>query len=102
MNQMNKINLCFNETIKVKLTIKAFEFLKQEHEEFWDSQIDKVKDSDFHVKTLEKFRDRYENPHIDDEGFSSFMLWDFMNKFGKLFQLGFNTKDYFLDTYLES
>lgn len=99
---MSKTTLCFNATVKVKLTVKALEFLKEEHEEFWEAQINRATDSEFRIKILEEFKDKYQIPSTDEEGFSSFMLWDFMNKFGKLFHLGFNTTNYFLETYLES
>ena len=40
-------------------------------------------------------------PRVNDEGYMSFAVWEFMGKFGSIMTPGTNPQDYFLDFYLE-
>lgn len=94
MSERLEFNL--NSKIHAKLTVKAAEYLLEEHENFWHYQIDNAA-SLSRLKQLEKLKDSYIPPNVDENGYTTFMAWDFMSKFGPLMRLAFYSKEYFLD-----
>lgn len=71
----NKINI--NEYVKVKLTDYGKEIFYHQYDNF--------------NKTYGKeiIKPRY--PEVDSDGYTSFQLWDFMNIYGKYFDMGIHT-----------
>lgn len=64
-----------NDTIWVKLTPLGLKIHWRKHLEVW--------------KKLGKLNDfPYKPPNMNEQGFSSFQLWDFMETFGPEFYLG--------------
>ena len=61
------INL--NEKVKVKLTKSSHEWLRAEH-------------------TRMKYPFEFKLPELDKDGYSTFQLWDLMNRFGEITFLG--------------
>lgn len=78
-----KFNL--NQIIKVRLKKEGIEVLKNQHEEFYQ-KYKQLKPLPF---TL----------NIDNEGYTSFQMWDFMQKFGEYMTLGFD-KPFHLDVII--
>lgn len=77
MNDTVKINL--NERIKVKLTatgIKAY--------------VDYMNEPNVVAKHGQPVKTKYLLPTIDDEGYTTFQLWEFMSIFGQYFYMGNN------------
>lgn len=70
-----KVNI--NETVKVKLTDVGIGILKEQHDEL-DRKI-KANNR----KGLGEFK-----LQLDDEGYTRFQLWSFMNAFGEYMTLG--------------
>lgn len=97
---MIKHRFNFNDRIKFKPTILTLEFLKRNHEEFWYTTIQNTT-SALQVKLFEKLAEEYVMPRVNDEGYMSFAVWEFMEKFGEIMGAGVDIKDYFLDFYLE-
>lgn len=94
MSERLEFNL--NSKIHAKLTVKAAEYLLKEHADFWCGQIG----SESTISQIDQYNQfifDYIPPRVDENGYTSFMAWDFMSKFGQLMQPGFYTKDYFLD-----
>lgn len=72
---MLKFNI--NESVKVKLTERGKELLKEDHENFWSStSFPKI------TKPV------YIPPKVDKDGFSEFQFWHFMHTFGPYLYLG--------------
>ena len=72
---MKKLNL--NSIIKVKLTDYGKDIFYHRHDDINASIVQRG------WKPIEPCF-----PRVDDEGFSKFQLWDFMNIYGDYFQLG--------------
>lgn len=101
MKMKNKYHFNFNDTVKFKPTVLAAEVLLREHEDFWEAHIDAA-DSLDKIGIYEMFQVGYYMPSLDENGYMSLPLWDFMKKFGPELNPGINLEDYFLDYYLET
>jgi hypothetical protein len=76
MEQMHfKFN--FNQLVKVRLKQEGIDILRQQHDEF-RSKYKGLRLSPFTI-------------NIDDEGYTSFQMWDLMQRFGEYMTLGFDT-----------
>lgn len=67
----------FNQLVKVRLKQEGIDILRQQHDEF-RSKYKGLKLSPFTID-------------IDDEGYTSFQMWDLMQRFGEYMTLGFDT-----------
>lgn len=68
-----------NQQIKVRLKQKGLDILKQQHDEL-DQWIRSRGGKGFNPFAV----------HIDDDGYTSFQMWDFMQKFGGHMMIGFD------------
>lgn len=71
-----------NHTIKVKLLEKGYKHLCNEHNKY-------ILDTN-NKKTIDDFE-----KEVDEDGFTTFQMWDFMNKFG---EVSFNGFDLYYET----
>jgi hypothetical protein len=69
---MKKLNI--NHIIKVKLTDHGKDIFYHQHDEFNKKFV------------FSKIPPRY--PNVDEDGFSTFQLWDFMNVYGPYCRIG--------------
>ena len=74
---MKKINL--NSVIKVKLTPKGADIFYHKHDEL-----------NKHLATNDSMFIKPRMPNIDENGYTKFQLWDFINIYGKYFKMGMN------------
>ena len=70
---MKKIPFNLNDNVKVKLTEKGLNILRVDHDELRT-----------HVPSLREFTP----PTVDSEGYSTFQLWDLMERFGNQMYMG--------------
>jgi len=77
VEELVKINL--NDRIKVKLTVKGIK-----------AYIDHMNEPNERAKIGRPIKTKWLLPSIDDEGYTQFQLWEFINIFGHYFYLGNN------------
>lgn len=77
MSELVKINL--NDKVKVKLTVAGIK-----------AYIDHMNEPNERAKSGQPIKSKWLLPSIDDEGYTQFQLWEFINIFGEYFYIGNN------------
>ena len=75
---ISNVSLNLNSSIKVKVTDKGYELLAQNHNELID-----------HIPNWEHRTPEYYKNKADENGYTSFQAWVFMNEFSMTYRLGF-------------
>jgi len=79
MKKEDYLRFNLNDHVKVKLNDAGVKLWRQEYEKYLSEEFKK-----------DNYFERYYKQRTDDEGYTEFALWDFMNIFGPHFSMGFN------------